>query len=537
MPRSLAVLAAALVAVAAAWPSAAQPTPRVPSLTPGVFESRGTAPRVSLPDIERQPLSGFGPPPRTWIVPAEREPATAPFAPDPDGLPQLALDAPPTPDTRLPRARTLRIEGGGGAQYARYGRVDLVTVGDAGRFYVDADYDGLDRRSRVDYVPSDRFDLAAGGQSFAAGRMRLDAHVAYDTYRLFGGADDRTRLAYGGAWGLDGLGETPYRLRLGYTQSRLRDGGVTGASEGRVDGEGAVTLARGIVELDASGGVAGTGGALGSAIRYASGGAAVALGRPDGARLTLGARGLFYDADAAVAVGQANARTVGPIVDVSLPLGASLRAFAVNRPRLAVRSLGALVDLNPYVADAPTVAPDVLVADAQAGLELERGILRLRAYATGLYAPTYLTFVSSGAGDLFTETYVDARAVGVGGDVTVGAPDRVSASAAVEVRQGEDADGLDLALFAPVVVRAGVQAPFASGRARAGLSLYGEAPRPDGLGGTADAWGTLALDAHYDVGGPLSVVLRAERLVGSAERWPGFPEAPFAVMLGLRLSR
>ncbi len=533
MPRRLALIAA--VALAGVAPRvAAQPTPRVPSRTPGVFESRGTAPRVSLPDIERQPLSGFGPPPRTWVVPAERTPATAPFAPDPDGLPQLVLDAPQAPDTRLPRARTLRLEGGGGAQYARYGRLDLDATGQAGRFFVDADYDGLDRRDRLDYVPSDRVRVAAGGQSFAPGRLRLVANVDFDTYRPVA-ATERRRLADGGAAGVEGLGAVPYRARLGYTQSRLSDDGAAIATEGRLDGEAEIAVARGLVEIDAAGGLAGTSGGLGSDVTYASGGLALALGRADGARATLGVRAMTYDATATARGG--DARAFAPIVDVTLPLGPAVRLFVANRPRLAVRSLASMTEQNPYVQPAPTVAPDVLVADAQAGLELSRGVFRLRAYATGLYAPTYLTYESPGGGALFTETYVDARAYGVGGDVAVGTPDRASATAGVEVRYGETAEGFDLALFAPLVARAGVHVPVARGRGRVGLSAYAEAPRPDGLGGTADAWGSVSFDAHYDVGGPLSVVLRADRLVGTAERWPGFPEAPFAVQLGLRLSR
>ena len=527
----------ALAAVALPLGAAAQPAPRLPSLTPGVFESRGAAPRVSLPDLERQPLTGFGPPPRSFVIPAEREPVTQPFAPDLDALPALALQPPPAPASDLPTAHRFRAEAGGGAQYARYGRLDLVTAGVGGRFFVDAAYDGLDRADRRAYVASDRLDVRAGGQSFATGRMRIEAAISYGTYDLLAANTfaRRQRSLFGGEWGIEGVGAVPYALSVGYTQSSLglTDGTDQGA-EGRVDAAGHLALAQGLLRLDASGGAAGDGG-VGTDVRYGSGGVAVALGRPDGARLTLGVRALAYDATAVQ--GGGDSRTLGPIVEVHLPLGDALWIFGTNDPHLEVRSLAALAALNPYVTADPVVAPDVRPVDAQAGLALNVGAAQARAYVLGLYAPTYLVFEPGGNG-LFIEDYVDARAAGIGGDLTVAAPRGVSASAGLELRQGSISGGGDLPFYAPLVVRAGVQTRFARGRGRVGLAAYGEGPRKaDRFGATASAWGTLGLDARYDLSGPFALTARAERLIGSAERWPGYPDAPYAVMLGLRLTR
>lgn len=533
LPRAVFVLAV----LTATLPLGASAQPRLPSLTPGVFESRGSAPRVSLPDLQRQPLTGFGPPPRSFVIPAEREPVMQPFAPDLDALPALALAPPPAPPNDLPTAHRLRAEAGGGAQYSRYGRFDLVTTGEGGRFFVDAAYDGLDRADRREFVASDRFDIRAGGQSFAAGRMHIEAAAAYSTYDPLAASSfaRRRRTLFGGEWGVEGVGTVPYALTVGYTQSSLGlTDGTQEATEGRVDGTGRVVLAQGLVELDAAGGVAGDGG-VGTDVRYGSGGVAVALGRPDGARLTLGVRALAYDATAVQ--GGGDSRTLGPIVDVHLPFGDVLWLFGTNDPHLEVRSLAALAALNPYVSPDPVVAPDVRPVDAQAGIELRTGAARVRAYALGLYAPTYLIF-EAGGGALFVEDYVDARAAGLGGDLTLAAPRGVSASAGLELRQGRIAGGGDLPYYAPVVVRAGVQTPFAQGRGRVGLAAYGESARAaDRFGATAGAWGTLGLDARYDLTGPFALTARAERLVGSAERWPGYPEAPYTVMLGLRLSR
>ncbi|MGB3544552.1 MAG: hypothetical protein WBA11_16660, partial [Rubrivirga sp.] len=129
---------AAIVALAPAL-AFAQPND-LPSLTPRVFESRGTI-EVSLPDIERQPLSGFGPPPRTFVVPADRESIAIAFAPDLSTIPSLSLAPPPDPVIEVRPRRRLRIEGGGGAYVSRYGRLDLSGAGAAGEFFADADYD------------------------------------------------------------------------------------------------------------------------------------------------------------------------------------------------------------------------------------------------------------------------------------------------------------------------------------------------------------------------------------------------------------
>lgn len=524
-PSRLALLLVALAAPAVS----AQPEPRLPSLTPGVFESRGTAPRVSLPDIPRQPLTGLTPPPRTWVVPEDREPATAPFAPDPDGLPEMVLDAPPEPEIAPRESRHLRLEAGGGLQYARYARLDLATTGEGAVFLIDADYDGLDRRSTPAYTGHDRYRITASGQSLAAGRLSLRAHAAHDSYSLLA-ASQRRRSAWGGAIGSEGLGRTPFRATLSYDYARLYDADGVGpeSTEGRIDLSASVAPGR--ARLDAAAGASGAGSAFGTDVRYGSLGAAVALGRPDGARATLGLRAMGFDASTV-----ASAQAIGPVVDLYLPLRrAGVGAFVVNDPRVAVRSLGSLTDVLPFLVPGPVVAPDVIAVDARAGLALDGGAVRARVFGSALVAPTYLTFVAPGAGDL-SEAYVDARAVGVGADLAVGTSRGITGTAAVEVRRGRTDTGLELGLFAPVVGEAGVQVPV--GRVRLGLSAYGEAERPDGTGGTAPAWGRARLEGTYAFPGPFAVLLAADRLVGTAERWPGFPEAPYVVTLGLRLTR
>ena len=530
VPLAASLLLALLPALASAQPADDE---RLPSLTPRVFESRGTV-RVSLPDLERQPLSGFGPPPRTYVVPAEREAVTRPFAPDLDALPVYVLDAPPEPAVALREPNAFRVEGGAGTQIARYGRLDLAATGASGAFFVDADYDGVaggdvgfDER-----VGQDVLAVRAGGQSFAPGRVRIEGHAVVDRYSTPVTADfeRRERRALGAEVGVAGLGAVPYDAEVRFEQSRLgRTDGTEETTEGRVEALARVAFFGDRVRLDAAGGTAGLGSG-GADVQYGSAGAALALTAPSGAALVVGARGLAYDA-----VDGGRSQSVGPIVDLSLPLG-GLRVFAVNTPRLAARSLSELAALNPFVAPDPLVVPDVIPVDARAGVEGGGEAVRVRAFGLGLYAPTFLVFERAASG-LYREDYVEATVLGAGADVVVTAPSGASASAGVEVRRARTEADEDVPFYAPVAGRGSVAFPFPRGRV--GLSAYAEGPRPTArLGGDdAAAWALVALDARYDVLPPVSVTLRGERLVGEAERWPGFPRPPFAVLLGLRLAR
>ncbi len=533
LPHVLRRAALAVLALAACSDARAQdpaPTPGLPSLTPRVFTSTGPA-RVNLPSIPRQPLTGFGPPPRQYVVPAEREPVEQPFLPPVEALPPLAIAGPAEPVLSSRPRRVLRAEAALGSYLARSGRLDLEAAGESGLFFVSGELDGASPAS--EYVRSDRLTVRAGGQSYAAGRLRLEGFVTADAYTLPGTAelDRRRRFAAGTTVGVSGLGAVPYDVRAGYTQSRLSGAGGD-ADEGRFDAEARVGLARDRVRLDATGGVAGVGGD-GSSAPYASLGVAYATGRADGARLVIGVRGLLSQAADA---GATDTQTLGPILELSLPLSPAVTVFATNTPHLEVRSLAALSALNPVILAGATVAPDVLPVDARAGVAFGQ-IARVRLYGLATYAPSRLVF-ERGGGGFYTTSFLRTSTAGVGVDVTVGSDDALSASAGVEARYGRYEFG-DVPFFAPLVANASISAPFARGRGRAGVTAHAESKRPDDISGAvqAPAFGLVGFDARYDVGGPFALIARAERLVGTVERWPGFREAPFTAVLGLRLTR
>ncbi|MEO0558640.1 MAG: hypothetical protein AAF170_10710 [Bacteroidota bacterium] len=542
MPRPLLLFASAMgLLLGTAFPAQAQ-DPQLPSLSPGVFEVRGPV-RVSLPQIERQPLSGFGPALPVFTV-GPRAPIERPFVPDIEALPDLSLTEPPEPPTSLATVTQNRVEAGAGTRFARYGRADLTFGGEAGQFYVDADYDGLSVTDQAslqdDLVDFDHVAVRAGGQSFAPGRFRLDGQVMRDSYTLAGLAvptDRRVRRHVGIDASSSGVGTLPFEIKVGYANAQLTETGAPSSetTENRIDAQADVALLDRSLRLDGAAGTSGLEGGIGTDVQYGVGGVSLAFERPSGLRLIVGARGLTYRSTEAA--GGGDARQIGPIVDAQLPLGA-LHAFVTNDPHLAIRSVTSLSLENPYVTGPLSLAPDVVPIDAKGGVELRSGGLRARGFALLKYAPTFLIFEQVETG-LYAQNVLNARTVGLGGDAAWILSSGVTVSASGEIRNGRTGDGATdggkIPFFAPVVGRVGVSVPFSRGRM--GLAAYGEARRPmDRSDQTkAPAWGRLELDARYDISGPFSAVLRGRHLLGTQERWPSFREPGVAIEVGVRM--
>lgn len=543
MPRLVLRVASATLVVFGVVLSAQAQDPRLPSLTPGVFEVRGPV-RVSLPQIERQPLSGFGPALPVFTV-GPRAPIERPFTPDLEALPDLTIADPPEPPVSLAEVNPNRVEAGAGSRLARYGRADLTFGGGSGQFYLDADYDGLsvtdEAALAADLVDFDHVTVRAGGQSFAPGRLRLDGEVTLDAYTLPGIAtpeDRRGRRHLGVTASSSGVGPVPYEVRVGYANARLgKTGGLNDeTTENRVDALATVALFDRAFRLDGAAGTSGLEGGVGTDVRYGAGGAAVVLERPSGLRLVAGARGLAYQSTEAA--GGGDAQQVGPIIDVQLPLGA-LRVFGTNDPHLAIRSVTSLSRENPYVSGPLSLGPDVFPIDAEGGVELRAGGLRVRGFALLWYAPTYLVYEQVETG-LYAQNVLSARSVGIGGDATLLLPSGMTLSASAQLRNGRTDDGApnggEIPFYAPAVGRVGLSVPFSRGRV--GLAAYGESARAADRSNQSEApaWGRLELDARYDVSGPFSAVLRGQRLLGTQERWPGFREPGVAIEAGVRLT-
>ena len=543
------LLPAALLLGVALPAQAQDPTtdPRVPSLTPREFEIRGDV-RVALPQIERQPLSGFGPPPRTYVVPADRAALTGAYDPDLDALPPLALAPPAEPEDNLPVARRLRLEGTYGAQAGRTTRFDVIAPVASGQISADFDYEGVGWETDLEDLAFDR--LRGGVALHTGGRLQfgLEASGVVDRYGMPAVRESQnlaemplrrlTRL--GGRASLTGVGSLPFDAAIRYSGDRLApasDGAdaVLGPSQSAalVDATLEATFADRL-RIDAGAGTIGLDGGLGEDAQYAAGGAALLLGSPGRFQLALGARALGYRAGASNGDGDATA--IAPLVDLSFNAGPSLRLFASNDPGLGVRGLGDLAETNPFVVDRPVIAPDLLRTNARVGVELVSARLRLQGFAHYTDAPTWLVFDRAPDGRFF-EGYEGVRIQGATARASIVAASGVSVEVGATARQGEITEnGGEIPFFSPLTFRGGLQVPFARGRL--GLTAYHETARPDSRGGftEVDGFTLLSADARYDLTGSIALLLQADRLAGTVEEWPGYALPGTTVRGGLRVT-
>ena len=540
MIRQTILLVALVVAARAAG---AQPEPqRLPDLTPQVFTIEGHV-EAALPQIERQPLSGFGPPPRTYVIPADRRAFVDPYGPDLNGLGAPGLPAPTPPPIDLAAGRFGRIAAGVGRYVSRFGRLDLslpIDEGRAGSFVADVDYDGLGSGSEATYVEGDRLSVGAGWRGTGMIRPSVEGGFVGHSHALPGAGllAARTRAsAFGGAR-VDGPVAPATGVGFGvgvrYRHARLtgEDVFAEDLSEGGADGDARVDVAGGRLRLDAAAGAAGRDATFGSDQVYYAAGGAVHLGRADGANLVVGARALGYSASIENGGGESN--VVAPTLAIELPFSPTATFFARTEGRVVRRGLADLLDENPFVEPAPLLVPDIVQADAAAGLSVRAGAVGLRVAAEAQFMPTRAVF-DRGAGGLFAVSYERARIFGGSADLTVVTPSGAEGSAGITIRRGElTQTDTDIPYLSTVTGHAGVQVPFGEGRGRVGLAGAVWGPRPADRSGlrTLPTAGSLALDAAWRIRGGLEAILHARHLLGRAERWEGFPEAPLVLSVG-----
>ena len=587
----------ALLGACAAAPAFAQTTPpaqdELPDLTPQEFEIRGEL-QISLPDLRRQPLTGFGPPPRTYVVPAERAPLVLPYGQDLAALDRLRLAPPPAPVATLRQPTWGRLALSGGRYAARAAELDVASVASGRTLYGRFGYTGqtsyqpfssldLDApENRISGLLGGRFDVGSGIE------LQVEGDGFYDRYRLYGATiatllDQQPDRVGGGGMGevkATGRGSVPFDVAARYRAASYQieagaDDGTTYDAdfelyEGRVELDGRVEPVRALA-LDAGFATGGFGGGIGSDVQSYSAGGLVQL-RLGWARASAGARLLGYAASDEN--GGGDGLYVAPAGEIELEVG-RMMAYGWNRPRVVRRSAADLMRAVPFgigsgvlvdgvSTDGFLLVPDLDLVNAEGGLRYRSEWWGAKAYVAGRYSPQalFLTYsppvgsslipspstggtaqAATGTG-LYTPLYDEAVRLALGVEVTAGTPTGPSGTAGIEFRNGRLPD-LDAALplYADIGGHVAGRVPFAQNRAFAELSGTFEGPRtllaPDGAGGLseidADGFVALALGLGYEVRPGFVLTARGEGLAGEAERWPGFPEPPLVVTAGLEV--
>ena len=551
MPAWCVAAALLLPAVAFAQPD----TEGLPDLTPRAFEIRGDL-QISLPNLERQPLRGFAPPPRTYVVPGSRQTYVAPYGQDIDGLPVDPLAEPVPPDAAALSPLTGRIDAGFGRYLSRLGRLTVS----AGGLGVNASYSGFSNFQPFDDdedfdARSDVFDGRIAYTTPGPTRFGFALDGDYQRYSLTGQRflaerepPNRTGRTIGGSISVasDAPDRVPFHAAARFASTDYSvnvEDGVFGVPEGsfdqteaRFEAKGGVRFDR--VRVDAAGAFSGLGDeGIGESLKAYSAGGTFRLTVGRGV-LDVGARLLGYDASALN--GGGSSQNVGPVVSFDAPLSASTRLYLRNEPSVTRRGLAGLFRDNPYAVPEPFVAPDIHVIDGDAGLEIQSRSVRVTAYAGGRYSPVALHFVRNltGATDgLYDTRYAEEAVLRGGGSLTFYAPNGLRATLGAEVRSGTLPDTeQDIPYFAPLIGELSLAMPFAEGRGLVQVTGSAESARPrEAPLDKAPAWATLDAEAHYLFSPGVGALLRAERLAGRAEQWPGYPRPPAAVLAGLRV--
>jgi hypothetical protein len=537
-------------------------TTQLPEIAPREIEIRGER-QIALPSLERQPLTGFASPPTVPPVPADHEPYVGSYEQPLDDLPE-SLPVPETVSEPMrPTAEPARgfLEGGTGRYFRRFfeGRVGLP-LSATERLSVHGTYAGTESDPDDDVAEarlrlnSNQDAVRIGGQVYGAAQR----------YALFGAttdtatasvSPDREGASAGGSVDVQSKGPIAAGAGLDYdyvkyTSELGPDGNEVAFTQQQVELRGSVTAPFSYrPHLDATYQRSWLGGDAPDETAFdleAEG--TLSFFQTDATSVEVGATVLAFDTPAQPAsstVGAASATFIAPSVRAEWRFAEGARLHFRNRPRLGDTSLDHLYTTNPYAQFAPSLRPTLETTNAEAGLTLTRGPVRIIAAAGYRYAPTYRVFdlagsLQSNVDNLYRVGYDAARIVQGRGEVALQGIDGVQASLSLSVRDGTlKSPDIDIPNFAAVTADAMLAVSFAGGDGFLEAHGHFEGPRDAGLEAQdprLDSYFSADLEGSYALGSGLAIVARAEDLsVDAPTLWAAYPRPPAQVSVGLRL--
>lgn len=544
----------------------AQSDDPLPDLTPREFEIRGEL-QVSLPDLQRQPLEGFTPPPRTYVVPADRRAYTAAYGHDFSTLPHSPPTTPEPPTILRSQPRTGQIDMLAGRYLSRIGRLTL----NAGGFGMNVGYSGFSGFEPLPDISETAVDAnnVHGSIGYTTGNDIIFSITGDGQYSNFGyihpfalSEISQTLSEMGLNLRLERVPENPQSMGFAFSarvatsdaqrsNNLVSDTGTFyfldghsehlfafngGVSTGLLDVDFGVTHLTGDlhensvlplnaysphVEYPVTGFHAGAAAEFPLVRRHAG---------------TLGLKLLGYTS----ALQDEVKLYPAPYIHAEMVTDGGIRLFATNTPEIRMRSQMDAWRFNPYRNTFPSPLPEVLIANAQAGLEIQNEYVRVRAYGLGRYA--HNTPFSFRVDDnlSYNSDIHSTTQFGGGTDVTLYLGE-TSFSLGGEYRATRfiDPDDADLPqrevpFTAPLIGNATLAVPFNGTRGLIQSTMYLEGKRPTFNDEDAPAWANLSVEIHYRLAGRFALIARGDNLTGSAGRWPGFPRPPAIITGGIR---
>lgn len=548
--RTLPLLALTVLLVAVPAVYGQEPdTTQLPEIAPREIEIRGER-QIDLPSLERQPLTGFASPPRTPSVPATRTPYVGSYRQTLEDLPE-SLPIPQTVSEPMqPNADPALgfLEGGSGRYYSRFfeGRVG-VPLSTNDRLSIHGRYNGIEDNPDDDVADARiRYKHIQEEVRFTA-----DAYGGAQRYALFGASpsnSEREAFTGGGAFRLRTSGERPTRAEVQYDYAQYTSSLGTSDPEYiqqqlTLNGEAPLPLPS-QPRLDGTLRRSWLTGNLPSETAFSvdAGGQFTAY-ETKSSTVTVGARVLAYDTPARPTrpqTGNADATFVMPSIRAEREFGERTRLHLQNRPRLGETSLDQLYATNPYAQHAPSLQPTLETTNAEVGLTVGLGRIRLVTTAGYRYAPVYRHFRYDMRTGLYGVGYSSAQILQGRGQLALQGIEGVQASVGLSVRDGKlTSTDTEIPSFSPVTADAMLAVSFAGGDGFLEAQTRFESPRYTDLNQNErlDSYFTLNLEGSYALNDRVHVVARAARLSsGTLTLWKGHPRPPAQVSLGFRLS-
>lgn len=568
-------------------PAAAQEgQPTLPDIAPREIEIRGTL-EISLPSLQRQPLSGFNPPPRIPSISPDRSPYVGSYDQDRSDLPRQLPDPPGLGAQLEQPAPPLRghLAAGGGRYFTRFtnGQIwlplstqEALTV--AGDYRGSSGFEPFADNPGVE-TPFDTFEAQIGLQSRRE-RVSLNADLEgfYDTYTLYGAEinalnpfapdvlaqPERTGRHLEGTVDLNTHGPVALELfgRAGGTNYETTVSSDTAdpdslTTERRVQVGGTLSVPVGVsrATFDATFAMAGLGpdGRFDDDVTALDGGLSAEVFSSPTFRLEVGGRFLAASVSPEPRpdlTERWSARFFVPSVELKWTLSAHATLYAKNQPGIDPHPLADLFRENPYLFGAIAVQPSLRTTDAEGGVRLFTGPFQMVASGGYRYVTSYLyfedapgmpfdPFASPYDAGLFVPHYASAQIIHAGAEVSLQRMQGIEVSLGATYREGRltEAD-TPIPYFAPVTGRAVLSYAFADQRGLIQLTGRFEGARYVDRSETTqvDPFVDLDLEASFDVTPSLGLIVGLRNITsGSLERWQRYPRPPLVLTSGLRV--
>ncbi|NND72875.1 MAG: TonB-dependent receptor [Rhodothermales bacterium] len=550
----------------------------LPNLTPREVEIRGDL-VISFPSLVRQPLIGFNPPPRVPDIAPDRMPYVDEYKQSGDDLPDSPLVKPtPPPVTSLTSGDQSfgEVEATTGNYFNRTVRIRAgFPVSETSNIELDVDYHGSNGNEVFSSIPDvvndydtfeGRLDLNHSSRSFRARASIGGYSDAYNLYPVgslinapsFNLTPDRTVNGFGGELSL-GTG-TASRVQVtsavGFGQyvmdTDLQSSGsipdmLLERTEQNVTGRLGVTFPVGnaSIGLDGRGGLnrLDSGDADEAENSHISGGLKYRTLIGNSVELSLGARIL------AISITEGSTRDasyVAPSFRLTLSPNPWVDVYASNDPMIENNTITTVTRSNPYVIDQPALEPVVYPINAETGVKIYSGPIRVVGRAGYQVSPNFKYFrrattaeISEAVEAFSAISYSDASILSGGGDISIALPGRLSFTLGGKYRYAQFENSDDpVPYVAPITGRVSLAYNDPNSRFAAEIAsdYTGKRFVDRSKSNELHGYSSLNLSAIYNVNSHLGIAARVNNVFSDdLESWENYLQSPVRVAAGLRL--